>query len=643
MHSWRFRFIVLSLLTVGACSSDRVGGPDSSIPARAPGAPQGWLFGTGNGVFTLGLDKTQKHGGTSAAFISTTTPNPTTFGVLTQGLNADRYRGRRVRFTGWVKPTSVTGAGGALWFRVDGPGTIMAFDNMSGRPILGTSDWREVSVVLDVPPNAIGFGFGVLLAGSGDLIVDDLRLEVVGTEVPTTDLLTGPQPSSDSATIAGTYARLPFQPSNLDFEGVPTTVFPGTSAWISSNAVAVRTAQPGDDDSDLEPLRGMVGSARIVALGEGTHGTREFFQMKHRVFQFLVRQMGFTHFAIEATWPESNDLNQYVLTGQGNPERLLSNLYFWTWNTREVLDLIEWMRAWNQTAPADRKVQFVGFDMQAPGAAMDTVRAFIQRVDAGKTSVVDQRFTCIRPYRNQGVFPGRPLPEYAALASATKDSCRASLQSIYDLIAGERSAYQAASSPAKYENVLRSARLVQQFEEMASAYASASLGSLARDRFMAENAQWLLDQGVPGTRMMIWAHNYHVSRLPGAMGNWLGRAYGASYVNLGFLFGRGRFNAVGPTGGGSRPWSAQQVLDASLESLFLETGKPRLLLDARRVAAGGEAAAPLRGPIAMRSIGAVFDPNSEFSYFASYVFPLDFDLLMFVSDTNESTLLPFVF
>jgi erythromycin esterase-like protein len=184
---------------------------------------------------------------------------------------------------------------------------------------------------------------------------------------------------------------------------------------------------------------------------------------------------------------------------------------------------------------------------------------------------------------------------------------------------------------------------VQQFEEMASAAASESLSSLARERFMAENAQWLLDQGGPGTRMMIWANNYHVSRRPGAMGNYLGRAYGASYVNLGFLFGRGRFNAIGTSDGGLQSWSAQQVLDGSLESLFLETGKPRLLLDTRRVADGGEAAAPLRGPIAMRSISAVFDPNSELSYFVTNVFPLDFDLLLYISDTNATTTLPFVF
>src|SRR5215211_3726211 len=140
------------------------------------------------------------------------------------------------------------------------------------------------------------------------------------------------------------------------------TVPPETIDWLSRNATTLTTTDPSASLTDLEPLRQMIGSAHIVGMGEGTHGTREFFLMKHRILKFLVREMGFTHFAIEATSPEADDVNRYVLTGEGDPRKLLSHLYFWTWNTQEVLDMIEWMREWNSTAPQSQRVQFLGFD-----------------------------------------------------------------------------------------------------------------------------------------------------------------------------------------------------------------------------------------------------------------------------------------
>jgi erythromycin esterase len=504
---------------------------------------------------------------------------------------------------------------------------------MSTRPLLGTRDWHEVSVVLDVPTNALGIAFGVLLTDPGDLLVDDLRLEIA-PDAALTNQLTGPTPAGvDSATIAATYARAPVTPVNLDFEGIPSSApSAATVEWLGRTAVAFATSQPGSSDADLESLREMIGSARMVGMGEGTHGTREFFQLKHRVFQFLVRQMGFTHFGIEATWPEANNLNDYVLTGQGDPARLLSNLYFWTWNTQEVMDLIAWMRQWNLAAPPERRVQFLGFDMQFPGAAMDTVTSFVARVDSASAPFVYQRFACLNPYRNIG-SSGPFTSNYAGLPAATRAACRDAVEEVFNLIRQRQSDYQSASSVAAYNNVRQSARLVQQFEAVAGRTGS-------RDAFMAENAQWLLDQAGQGARMMLWAHNGHVSRLPGAMGDVLERVYGDDYVNLGFLFGRGDFNAVGSNG--LRAWNAQLVLDQSMEAYFTATTQPRLLFDARRIAAGGSVAALLSGPIRMRSIGAVFEPSAEAQYFTSHIFPGDFDLLMYVAQTSASIRLPFV-
>jgi hypothetical protein len=102
--------------------------------------------------------------------------------------------GKRVRFSGYVRSREVTGWAG-LWMRVDGPnGETLAFDNMQKRAIKGTGDWKEYQIVLDVPASAQKIAFGLLLAGKGGVWMDDLKFEVVGTDVPTTGETVGTEP-----------------------------------------------------------------------------------------------------------------------------------------------------------------------------------------------------------------------------------------------------------------------------------------------------------------------------------------------------------------------------------------------------------------------------------------------------------------
>jgi erythromycin esterase-like protein len=146
---------------------------------------------------------------------------------------------------------------------------------------------------------------------------------------------------------------------------------------MKRNAQPFDTCAPSDHVKDLAPLRQMVGKARIVALGEGTHGTREFFQLKHRITQYLAAEMGFTVFSIEASLPEAWRLNDYVLGGEGDPRALIKGMYFWTWNTEEVLEMVEWMRRFNMEKRG--RIEFTGFDMQTPDTAAAIVRRFLAR------------------------------------------------------------------------------------------------------------------------------------------------------------------------------------------------------------------------------------------------------------------------
>ena len=153
------------------------------------------------------------------------------------------------------------------------------------------------------------------------------------------------------------------------------------SNWVSKTAIKLRGAEPGQPRNDMQPLKSTVANARVVALGEATHGTREFSQIKHRFLEFLVQDMGFTIFAIEAPMAEAFDLNEYVLQGKGDPAQLLSGLEFWTVNTEEVLELVNWMRQYNENPRNKRKLKFYGLDMQAGTRAAKNALAYLKRID----------------------------------------------------------------------------------------------------------------------------------------------------------------------------------------------------------------------------------------------------------------------
>ena len=161
--------------------------------------------------------------------------------------------------------------------------------------------------------------------------------------------------------------------------------------WVRSRAIRLTTAEAGHGFADLQPLERVVGNARIVSLGEATHGSREFFQLKHRMLEFLATQMGFSIFSIEANMPEAYRLNDYVLNGTGDPAQLLRGMYFWTWDTEEVLTMIQWMRAFNQSGKG--RVQFTGFDMQTPTVAAENVRTFVAKHEPAYLAAVAEATT----------------------------------------------------------------------------------------------------------------------------------------------------------------------------------------------------------------------------------------------------------
>lgn len=151
--------------------------------------PKGWTFGgDAPQKYEMGLDPEVTYGELPCLTIKSL-PNPTDFGALLQTFKADTFQGQRLRFSAMVRSVGVENIA-ALWMRVGGANNAMlAFDNMSNRPIAGTTGWTNYSVVLDVAPEAETVGFGFFLSMGGQVWMSDIHLEVVGKEVPTTDMI----------------------------------------------------------------------------------------------------------------------------------------------------------------------------------------------------------------------------------------------------------------------------------------------------------------------------------------------------------------------------------------------------------------------------------------------------------------------
>src|SRR5215475_11710059 len=128
-------------------------------------------------------------------------------------------------------------------------------------------------------------------------------------------------------------------------------------AWLKANALPLATVEPGSPFHDLAPLRAMLSKARVVSLGESTHGTREFFKLKHRLIEYCVAEFGFTIIAFEANYGSMLAVNDYVLHGKGDIADVIApGVGFDIYDTEEVLALVEWVRSWNLSHA--RKVQF---------------------------------------------------------------------------------------------------------------------------------------------------------------------------------------------------------------------------------------------------------------------------------------------
>jgi erythromycin esterase len=403
-------------------------------------------------------------------------------------------------------------------------------------------------------------------------------------------------------------------------------------SWLHRQAIRLRTVEAGHGFEDLLPLKRAIGGARIVALGEATHGTREFFQLKHRLLEFLVIELGFTTFAIEANWPESRAVNDYVLHGRGDPAEALAGLHFWTWNTEEVLDQILWMRRYNADDAHQQKVTFAGFDAQYSALPATTIAEYLARVDPGFASRISSGLALFE----------KECRDYSHVSDADVELMHATVQMLTERLLAKKEPYAARSTMQEWLVALQHARILRQVDDQRRTGEDAKARYMIRDRAMAENAAWILEQEGPRRKMVVWAHNGHIARDPRglfdgtvvSMGMHLAREFDRELVVVGFAFGEGAFQAMVKEDGNRRRLREVEVgpADDTFEAVLTRNGVPAFIVDLRD--AGEDAAACLAEPHVTREIGAFFESPEEMRQMI--VPSARYDLLAFIARTTRA-------
>lgn len=581
--NWIIKFLVFISFCLCGISGFAQKSLNLDFELRNYGAllPKSWY--TGGAGFKISLDSLDKYAGKfSLKMEMHGVRNEGSFGVFTGSLPIELVAGKNVEYKGWIKTKDVKNGYAGLWFRVDGENKALGFDNMNDRGLKGNNEWIQVSIKMDVSKDVKNINYGGLFPGEGTVWFDNLELYINGEKF--IDIVE-PAPK--------------------------ITLSPNEKSVLKKYIYPLRTYEPdGGDTKDLKTLDKLIGNSNVVALGEVTHGSSEIFKMKNRIIQYLAVNNGFDIFSIEANMPEAYKVSDYAVRGEGDPRKLIAGMYFWTWRTEEVLNMVEWMHKFNQPK---QRIAFTGFDMQIyDGSVNELLEAFKGNKEAedkitelrNKLGEIKTRAQQNRGMISVGYNEGK---EIDSMISFIKNSITLSLQ------------------VAKKDWLLQNVVIIQQYLEMNN--------YLWRDKCMADNFLWIKDHN-PKSKLVIWAHNGHIMKTNKVMGAHLSQKLGDDYTTFGFAFFDGTYTAAGSKGLTS--YDAMQAYPGTLEYLLEQLKEPIFILDLKKIKSDNPKDIEwLTKQLEYRRVGAMGGMQNEFS--ESKVSD-DFDYLIFIKTSSPSKL-----
>jgi protein-L-isoaspartate(D-aspartate) O-methyltransferase len=405
------------------------------------------------------------------------------------------------------------------------------------------------------------------------------------------------------------------------------------------------TAEPltGIADADLGALLERIGGARVVLLGEATHGSAEFYLMRARITRELIERKGFSLVAVEADWPDAAWVDRYVghvaAPPPGGPP--FGRFPRWMWRNAEVAEFVEWLRERNRAIPEpEQRVGFYGLDLYSMYGSIGVVVDYLDRVDPAAARLARARYACLTPWSASPAAYG-----HAAVSGRARGCENEVVAVLVDLVA--RRLEYARMDGRRFFDAAQNARLIANAERY---YRVMYRGSVAswnlRDQHMFDTLAALLALHGPDGRVVVWAHNSHIGDAAatemGAKGEHnIGllcrRAFGAEAYLVGFGTDHGTVAAAADW---DQPMEVMAVRPAhadSYERVCHESGVPAFLLGLAEPARV-EVREELLPPRLERAIGVVYRPETEMaSHYFGASLPRQFDEYVWFDRTEAVT------
>ena len=393
------------------------------------------------------------------------------------------------------------------------------------------------------------------------------------------------------------------------------------------------------EDVDLAPLLRRIGNAKVVLLGEASHGTSEFYRMRERISQELIAQKGFTFVAIEGDWPDAARIDHYVRHFEYPPSEWTAFARFprWMWRNNEVRAFVDWMRGDNASKAPQKPTAFYGLDLYSLYTSIGEVLRYLDRIDPETAGVARHRYGCLTPWQNDPAAYG-----HAALTGAYK-TCEKDVVHMLKDINTKQNLYMARDGE-RFNDAVNNARLVANAERY---YRIMYYGSRAswnlRDGHMFQTLQSLLNFHGPDSKAIVWAHNSHVGNAAATemsargetnIGELCRKEFGDLMYTIGFGTHSGHVAAASDWDGPMEIKTVQPSHKGSYERLFHDTDVARFFLPMRAESPQNVTNALMK-PRLERAIGVIYRPDTELaSHYFQAVLPQQFDEYIWFNETS---------
>jgi len=399
---------------------------------------------------------------------------------------------------------------------------------------------------------------------------------------------------------------------------------------------------PPLDSAAFGALFDRYADARVVLIGEASHGTAEFYLTRAAITRRLIEKHGFNIVAVEADWPDAAQIDHQVRRQQPPTwhQHAFQRFPTWMWRNREVAGFCEWLTAYNRGLPAERRVEFRGLDVYSLGASIGAVLAYLDRTDPLAAQAARQRYDCLEPWQDAPSLYGRNvLHGQQSCEDAVVEQLRALLE--------RRLARLGRDGEALFD-ATQNARVVQAAEQY---YRTMYHGSTAswnlRDQHMFDTLERLLEHRGPQARAVVWAHNSHIGNAAATAMGWAGEfnigelcrsAWGREAVLIGMGTDRGEVAAASNWDEPAQIKRVRPSRSDSWEQVFVQVGLPATLTDWRDDT--GELRAALSEPLLERAIGVIYRPETERqSHYFEAVLAEQFDAWIWLEETHAVTAL----